>query len=111
MDFVLAAIILGLLVDRYLLIRRHARDRGLQDDLNTKVINFAESTASRMAIQAEESRAQVSEMATRIQHPELLRPDIGTTDYTPAPPVYQDEFELVGKILPEPEQNGGVDGQ
>lgn len=104
----LSAVILLLLVDRYLLIRRNARDRGLQDDLNTKVIDFAENTASRMAVQAEETRVQVSEMATRIAHPEIMRPDIGETDYTPAPPIYQDEYDLVGKVIPG--ENGNEHG-
>lgn len=101
----LAAVIVGLLVDRYFERRRHARDRGLQDDLNTKVIAFAERTNDRMAVQAEETRTQVSEMATRIQHPELMRPDIDTVDDTPVPPVYDDQIELVGKFVSEAEES------
>lgn len=100
----LTAVIVGLLVDRYFERRRNARDRGLQDDLNTKVINFAENSNERMARQAEETRAQLSEEWTRIQHPELMRPDIGPTDYTPAEPLYKDDYDLVGKVVPGEEE-------
>lgn len=55
----------------------------------------------------ERYREQISEMATRIQHPELSRPDIDRTQEIPAVPVYDDgeAWAGVGQVLPE-EMNG-----
>lgn len=72
-----------------------------------KVIAFSEETVNRLAVQLEESRAQVSEMATRIQHPQIMRPDLIEREDIPTPPTYDDEYDLVGRVVEEPEMSTG----
>ena len=44
---------------------------------------------------------RTSELLTRIQHPEIARPEIDTESYEPAAPVYDDDLDLVGTIRAE----------
>ncbi len=102
MTYLLAAVIVALLIDRYLLVRNHRRQDLEQRGFDAHALDTIDSIHSR-------SSRQVSEMATRIQRPEILRPDITPSgDESPAP-VYDDEFHLVGKVIEENENNGQID--
>ncbi len=57
-----------------------------------------------ITLSIESNREQVSEMATRIQHPEIVRPDIEPSEPGP-PPVPDPAFERAGRIFPE---NGDI---
>ncbi len=102
-DFLLAAVIIGLLVDRYLLARQHRRQDLEQRGFDAHALDTIDSIHSR-------SSRQVSEMATRIQRPEIIRPDVAPPngDESPAP-IYNDDFHLVGKVIEEDDNNGQID--
>lgn len=100
---ILALVIVGLLVDRWLLVRAHDRDEERQGSRDGLLITAIDRIHER-------AQEQVSEMAERIQHPEVFRPDITGDETEEFPePVYDDEYDLVGKIIEEEQEdvNGG----
>ena len=101
MTYVLLAVIALLVFDRLLSMRAQDRREQRQGAFDKSTVDVIDAIHARSA-------RQVSEMATRIAHPEILRPDISEEPDVPVPPMYDDEFDLVGKVLPdEPEMNGG----
>lgn len=102
MELVLVAIILALLVDRAWLLWRHSKDQERQGAFDESVVEVIDRIHERGV-------KQLSEEWTRIQRPEIARPDIHPDLPTPEP-IEPDEYENVGTVIPgELEQNGDGD--
>lgn len=92
---ILGAVVIALLVYLFLQDRRQERER----DSYLRAINLSIQEGSQ---ERREFRQLLSEEWTRIQRPEIARPDIRPVEPGPVP-IPDPAFEKVGQIFPEGE--------